>query len=337
MLKRSLIAALLACLVCAPAHAKTFIGVLWPMFGPLPAIGLVELVAELKMLPDVEVNTYVHQAWPSLVDDLNSQPPGTRTIVIGYSLGANATASVANNAKYVDEIIALQPSELSWNPDIKGGSFGRFIEVYNPNRWETWGGMGSKKLVGPNIEYIANHDSHPGAQFSAQFRDLVKTEVAKISREEREEIAAADKPVGEILELAYSEPAVPREALASAKPSEAKAAPPARPKPVKVASAAAPAAELSAKPAVAAPQPTAPPQLKTDAVADAGSRPDHLAFLEQLSRTVDSGALPLAPQLNSQLEPQLTADTLMAYAKRTYHVNPNVSASCLPACAPERL
>ena len=37
------------------------------MFGPLPAIGLVELVAELKTMPDVEVETYVHQAWPSLV------------------------------------------------------------------------------------------------------------------------------------------------------------------------------------------------------------------------------------------------------------------------------
>jgi hypothetical protein len=38
--------------------------------------------------------------------------------------------------------------------------------------------MGSNKLVGPNIEYIANNDSHPGAQFNSEFRSLVKTEVA---------------------------------------------------------------------------------------------------------------------------------------------------------------
>ncbi len=52
------------------------------MFGPLPAIGLVELVAELKMMPDVEVRTYLHQSWPSLVEDIDRQPSGTRTIVV---------------------------------------------------------------------------------------------------------------------------------------------------------------------------------------------------------------------------------------------------------------
>jgi hypothetical protein len=47
----------------------------------------------------------------------------------------------------------------------------------------TFGGMGSNKLAGPNIEYIANNDSHPGAQFNSEFRSLVKTEVAKLSAE----------------------------------------------------------------------------------------------------------------------------------------------------------
>jgi hypothetical protein len=165
-----------------PVFAKTFVGVLWPMFGPLPAIGLVELVAELKMLPDVEVNTYLHQNWPQLVDDLERQPPGTRTVVVGYSLGANSTVFVANKTKYIDVIIALQPSMLSWNPEVTG-HVGRMIEVYNPNPSETFGGMGSKKLIGPNIEYIANNDSHPGAQFSSEFRNLVKSEIARVSTE----------------------------------------------------------------------------------------------------------------------------------------------------------
>jgi hypothetical protein len=47
----------------------------------------------------------------------------------------------------------------------------------------TFGGMGSNKLAGPNIEYIANNDSHPGAQFNSEFHSLVKTEVAKLSAE----------------------------------------------------------------------------------------------------------------------------------------------------------
>jgi len=202
--KLAIAIALCGSLFCAPAHAKTFVAVLWPMFGPLPAIGLVELTAEIKMMPDVEVETYVHQAWPSLVEDLGRLPPGTHTVVIGYSLGANSTVFVANNAKYVDLIIALQPSMLSWNPPLTG-KVGRMIEVYNPNPWLTWGGMGSKKLVGENIEYIENSDSHPGAQFNSEFRNLAKTEIAKFAaqdRLEKDRPETAQAGIGEPLDLA---------------------------------------------------------------------------------------------------------------------------------------
>jgi hypothetical protein len=163
------------------------------MFGPLPAVGLVELVAELKMMPDVEVRTYLHQSWPSLVADIDRQPRGTHTVVVGYSLGANSTAFVANKARYVDSIIALQPSMLSWNPPVTG-RVGRFFEIYNPNPLMTFGGMGSKKLVGGHIEYIANNDSHPGAQFDSQFRNLVKEEIGRYTAEDRVEMARAGVP-----------------------------------------------------------------------------------------------------------------------------------------------
>ena len=105
MKKRSVAFALCASLVCSRVDAKAFVGVLWPMFGPLPAPGLVELVSELRTMPDVEVRTYLHQEWPSLVEDINHQSPGTRTIVVGYSLGANSSVFVANKAKYVDLIV----------------------------------------------------------------------------------------------------------------------------------------------------------------------------------------------------------------------------------------
>jgi hypothetical protein len=180
--KQSIVLALCGCLVCSPVYAKAFVGVLWPMFGPLPAPGLIELVAELRMMPDVEVRTYLHQSWPALVEDIDHQPPGTHTVVVGYSLGANSSVFVANKAKYVDLIVALQPSMFSWNPPVTG-NVGRMIEIYNPNPWMTFGGMGSNKLSGPNIEYIANNDSHPGAQYNPEFRSLVKTEVAKLSAE----------------------------------------------------------------------------------------------------------------------------------------------------------
>ena len=76
MKKQSVAFALCASLVCSPVYAKAFVGVLWPMFGPTAAPGLVELVAELRMMPDVEVHTYLHQSWPYLVNDIDRQPSG---------------------------------------------------------------------------------------------------------------------------------------------------------------------------------------------------------------------------------------------------------------------
>src|SRR3974390_1117913 len=106
-------------------------------------------VAELKLMPNVEVKTYLHQSWPSLVEDINRQPKGTRTLVIGYSLGANSTVFVANKVDYIDSIIALQPSMRSWNPDVTG-KVGRMVEIYNPNPRMTLGGRGRKKQTSAN-------------------------------------------------------------------------------------------------------------------------------------------------------------------------------------------
>jgi hypothetical protein len=169
-------------LVCSPVYATTFIGVLWPWLGPLAAPGLVEVVAELQSLPDVEVVTYQYSDWPALVDDINRQPAETHSLIIGYSLGANNAILVANNTNYIDSIIALQPSIFTANTSLTG-KVGRIVEIYNPNPWMTFGGMGSQKLVGPNIEYITNNDTHPGAPFNSEFRDLVKSEIARLAAE----------------------------------------------------------------------------------------------------------------------------------------------------------
>ena len=295
-----------------PVFAKTFVGVLWPMFGPLPAIGLVELVAELKLMPDVEVNTYLHQNWPALVDDLERQPPGTRTVVIGYSLGANSSVFVANKAKYIDAIIALQPSMLSWNPAVTG-RVGRMIEVYNPNPAMTFGGMGSKKLIGPNIEYIANNDSHPGAQFSSEFRDLVKSEIARVSAEPAVVTAQAPTPAttGSITALAYANPTPPvtmTQARSSGSPRVMTADKHATGTP-RVAM-----AEIPMPVPKPTPGPTgAPAATKLAAVepqAPIRQREDAIALLDAITSTVDSG--------NLFAQRQLTAADMMNYANRNY-------------------
>ena len=184
MKKRSIALALCCSVLCTPVSAKTFVGVLYPLFGPVAALGLVDLVSELRSMPDVEVVSYLHQGWPHLVDDINRQPTGTHTLIIGYSLGANNAVLVANRVSHVDSIIALQPSMFTSSTTVTG-DVGRIVEIYNPNPWMTFGGMGSRKLVGPNVEYIVNNDTHPGAQFNSEFRRLVKAEIARISAEDQ--------------------------------------------------------------------------------------------------------------------------------------------------------
>jgi hypothetical protein len=296
--KLAIAVALWGSLICSPVHAKTFVGVLWPMFGPLPAVGLMELVAELKMMPDVEVVTYLHQSWPALVEDIDRQPPGTHTVVVGYSLGANSSVFVANKAKYVDLIIALQPSMLSWNPPVRG-NVGRMIEIYNPNPWMTFGGMGSKKLVGDNIEYIANSDSHPGAQFNSQFRELVKSEIAKFTAEDRVETAQAAVP--------HPLTAAAQDQLAEL--SAAAAAQPVRPQsdPTEGGRRRIAQSEMPQSPKPAEPDHSAQERPKMAAKDRSG---EWVAFLDTLSSTVNSGDLPI--------KRALTRAAMMDYAKRTY-------------------
>jgi hypothetical protein len=178
--KRSIALALCCFLLCSPCHAGTFIGVLWPLFGPLAAPGLTQFVSDLQAMPDVEVETYWHSSWSSLVDDIKRQPDGTHILVIGYSLGANNAVLVANNCDYIDSVIALQPSIFTHKTPLTG-KVGRIVEIYDPNPLMTFGGMGSRKLEGPNIEYIANTDSHIGAPYNEQFRDLVRSEIARLA------------------------------------------------------------------------------------------------------------------------------------------------------------
>jgi hypothetical protein len=266
------------------------------MFGPTAAPGLIELVAELKSMPDVEVSTYLHQSWPSLVEEIDRQIPGTHTVVVGYSLGANSSVFVANTAKYVDLIIALQPSMLSWNPPVTG-KVGRVVEIYNPNPWLTFGGMGSKKLVGENIEYIANYDSHPGAQFNSDFRNLVKSEVAKFAADNRLEVTKAAKSTANKL----AQVAKP----VRLKPGEGRLPSQQR--------------NLAAKDHLQIAQ---QPKLRHQPEQVAETRPKQqqaqlTEFVEKLSNSTDSG--------NLSAERQLTISDLREYANRTYHGSANVN------------
>ena len=86
---RSFGLALCCSLVVSPVWAKTFIGVLYPLFGPMAAIGLVELAGELKAMPDVEVCIRESPAGPErrvVVPDFRGGPD--QPITIGSDRGS---------------------------------------------------------------------------------------------------------------------------------------------------------------------------------------------------------------------------------------------------------
>jgi hypothetical protein len=187
------------------------------------------------------------------------------------------------------------------------------IEVYNPNPAMTFGGMGSKKLIGPNIEYIANNDSHPGAQFSSEFRDLVKSEIARVSAEPAVVTAQAPTPstTGSITALAYANPTPPvtmTQARSSGSPRVMTADKHATGTP-RVAM-----AEIPMPVPKPTPGPTgAPAATKLAAVepqAPIRQREDAIALLDAITSTVDSG--------NLFAQRQLTAADMMDYANRNY-------------------
>jgi hypothetical protein len=187
-------------------------------------------------------------------------------------------------------------------------------------------------LIGDNIEYMPNNDSHPGAQFNSDFRNLVKTEVAKFTTTDQVQIAQAQapKPV-QVAQLSRS----PAPKPVDSKPVDSKPVVAAKTAPksdLQIAEAQVP---LPPKRVRAAEEPPTrqPHDLVAKGnvqVADAGAdmplslvpeqaaqeRPrqqasDPTAFLDQLSSSVNSGDL--------SVQRGLTVEDMKDYAERAYH------------------
>jgi hypothetical protein len=183
---------------------------------------------------------------------------------------------------------------------------GRMIEIYNPKPWLTLGGMGSKKLHGDNIEYIENDDSHPGAQFNSEFRNLAKTEIAKFAAQDRLEEARLEEDRPETAQAVMPKPVELAQLVPSTALKSADERPTDQPNDVAAQGGRQIAqGEILDLPKPAAPERVAqePPQPKLKKSA---------AFLDTLENSVNSGDLSNTPEL--------TPAAMMDYARRTYGV-----------------
>ncbi|HXW49350.1 MAG TPA: hypothetical protein VEK31_07910, partial [Xanthobacteraceae bacterium] len=135
---------------------------------------------------------------------------------------------------------------------------------------------------------------HPGAQFNSDFRNLVKTEIAKLAADNRIETAQAQAPQPiKVAQLSPPTPS-PRPKLAAEQPTHREKEP---------------AAKRDSQIAEAEmPTPRKPEQV-------AQERPkrwsaESTAFLDELSGSVNSGDL--------SLQQELTLENMKDYAARTY-------------------
>ncbi len=162
------------------AGAETLVVLLEGLGGRTTSHGIVSLQKELSAIANTRVPFPLSQHnWRDAVKIIQQQKPGTKIVVIGYSLGANNSTYVTKNVKHVNELIAIQASVWGQSTAI-GENVDRAIEIYNPKFWRT-AGLGAKRLAGVHFSYITNGDSHFYADNDPQVHKFILNEVQNIA------------------------------------------------------------------------------------------------------------------------------------------------------------
>jgi len=162
------------------AWRKTLVVLLEGLGGRLTSPGIVSLQNELAVIPNTIVPAPIAQHdWRYAANLIQQQEPGTKIILVGYSLGANNSTYVAKSVNHVDELIAIQASV--WGRAVAiGENVDKAIEIYNPKFWRTVG-LGAKRLRGVHFRYVTNSDSHLFAEKDPEVHRFVFNEVKAIA------------------------------------------------------------------------------------------------------------------------------------------------------------
>lgn len=162
------------------AWRKTLVVLLEGLGGRPTSPGIVSLQNELAVIPNTIVPAPIAQHdWRYAANLIQQQEPGTKIILVGYSLGANNSTYVAKSVNHVDELIAIQASV--WGRAVAiGENVDKAIEIYNPKFWRTVG-LGAKRLRGVHFRYVTNSDSHLFAEKDPEVHRFVFNEVKAIA------------------------------------------------------------------------------------------------------------------------------------------------------------
>ncbi len=146
----------LLALFVTPAEAAR-IYVIYGQGGVITSMGMRSLASRLAQMPGLTVSTHSWKYPNAIVDDIRRLPADEPVIIIGYSLGANATTwiSRAIPRRAIALAVAYDPSIYSYvipvGPNVK-----RML-VYHNNGSSR---LGHARITGPQVETTEINEGH---------------------------------------------------------------------------------------------------------------------------------------------------------------------------------
>jgi hypothetical protein len=148
------------------------------------AYGMEALAKSLqKMDPRLRVTTHGWKSFKGVAKDIAKLPAGTPVILIGYSLGANATTWISNAvpSRTINLIVAYDPTVLS---EVQpAGANVRRLLLYHNNGPEPWG---HARIPGPQVETTETKNSHLSIGNSSWLHGKTRAAVAQLLVEQKQ-------------------------------------------------------------------------------------------------------------------------------------------------------
>lgn len=184
MLKKTLLSAVfLACVLtntqAAPRDVRVY--VLYGQGGSMMARGMKALTESLqKMDSRLQVSMHEWKDHRDVVKKIANLPADMPVVLIGYSLGANATTWISNElpSRMIELIVAYDPTVLS-EVQPAGRNVKRVL-LYHNNSLEPFG---HARIQGPQVETVETKNTHFSVGSSSWLHGKTRTAVSQVLAE----------------------------------------------------------------------------------------------------------------------------------------------------------
>jgi hypothetical protein len=160
----------------APPEVRAY--VLYGQGGSSWSYGIDKLADSLRgMDPRLRVSTHEWERHRQVAADIRKLPADTPVVLIGYSLGANATTWISNAVapRAIDLIVAYDPSVKARVE--RAASNVRRVLLYHNNSLEPYG---HARIPGPQVETTETRNSHLTLGNSGWLHGKTRAAVAKV-------------------------------------------------------------------------------------------------------------------------------------------------------------